>query len=84
MTLGTPVISTTCSGMPELLKDRYNALLVPPRDSRAIANAILNFSQMSSDEIAQITTNAQLLVKQRLLWEDQIHNYIRLYENSLN
>lgn len=84
MTLGVPVISTNCSGMPELLKDRYNALLVSPRDPQAIAKAILNFSQMSSNEIAQITTNAQSLVKQRLLWEDQIHNYIRLYENSLN
>lgn len=84
MTLCTPVISTTCSGMPELLEDRVNALLVPPRDPKAIANTILSFSQMPTEEIAQITANAQAMVKERLLWEDQIHNYIRLYENALN
>lgn len=84
MTLSTPIISTNCSGMPELLEDQVNALLVPPKDPKAIANAILNFSQMPADEIAQISANAQELVKDRLLWEDQIHNYIRLYENSLS
>lgn len=83
MTLGTPVISTTCSGMPELLQHKVNAFLVPPRDPKSIADAVQTFANTPSSEIDKITANAQALVKERLLWEDQIHNYIHLYQKSL-
>ncbi len=38
--LGVPVISTDVSGIPELVEDGVNGLLVPPRDSGALAAAI--------------------------------------------
>jgi glycosyltransferase involved in cell wall biosynthesis len=38
--LGVPVISTEVSGIPELVENGVNGLLVPPRDSQALAAAI--------------------------------------------
>lgn len=40
MAMNTPPISTTVSGIPELIKDGQSGLLVPPRDVQATAKAI--------------------------------------------
>ena len=41
LALGKPVVSTRLGGIPEILEDGRNGLLVPPRDSQALAKAIL-------------------------------------------
>jgi glycosyltransferase involved in cell wall biosynthesis len=40
MSMELPVISTSISGIPELVKDGVNGLLVKPKDSRSLAAAI--------------------------------------------
>jgi glycosyltransferase involved in cell wall biosynthesis len=40
MRLGLPVVSTTVSGIPELVVDGETGLLVPPRDAQALASAL--------------------------------------------
>jgi colanic acid/amylovoran biosynthesis glycosyltransferase len=40
MAMGLPVISTTVSGIPELIEDRKTGLLVPEKDEKALAEAI--------------------------------------------
>lgn len=37
---GKPIISTNVGGIPEIVKDRYDGILVPAGDSVALANAI--------------------------------------------
>lgn len=50
MLLGTPVITTNCGGMEELVEDGANGLVVPVRDPQAITEAILRFSQLTAEE----------------------------------
>jgi glycosyltransferase involved in cell wall biosynthesis len=40
MAAGTPVVSTTVSGIPELVENGVTGLLVPPADSPALADCI--------------------------------------------
>lgn len=40
MACGLPVVSTSISGVPELIKHNFNGLLVRPRDIKGIANAL--------------------------------------------
>ena len=40
MALGVPVVSTRLSGIPELVRDMETGLLVPPHDSKALADAL--------------------------------------------
>src|SRR5262245_11138681 len=40
MASGVPVIASNISGIPELVKDKVTGLLVPPRDSASLANAL--------------------------------------------
>ena len=84
MASNIPVIATSCSGMPELLKDKINSWLISPFAPSAIADGIIEIVNTPQDEIRKITTNAISLVEQKLIWEKQISNYIKLYQNALN
>ena len=41
MAAGKPIVATTAGGMPEVVKDGETGILVPPRDDRALADAIV-------------------------------------------
>ena len=41
MAAARPIVATTAGGIPEIVEDGVNGLLVPPRDAQALADAIL-------------------------------------------
>ena len=45
MATGKPVVSTTVAGIPELVANRETGLLAPPRDARALADAMEQFAR---------------------------------------
>jgi glycosyltransferase involved in cell wall biosynthesis len=45
MATGKPVVSTTVAGIPELVANRESGLLVPPRDARALGDAMEQFAR---------------------------------------
>lgn len=51
MAAGKPVVATTAGGMPEVVKDGETGILVPPRDDRALANAIIRL--LTDDTLRQ-------------------------------
>ena len=73
MAAGVPVVATKVGGIPEIAKDKEHALLVPPRDPAAMAQAIDVL--LSNPEAAhKLATSARTLAastyspKQRALW----------------
>lgn len=40
MSVGVPTIATNSGGVPELIEDRVNGVMVPPKDPKALADAI--------------------------------------------
>jgi L-malate glycosyltransferase len=51
-----PIIATTVGGIPDILMNGKQAFLVPPKDSRALAEAIKKFIQ--SDELRERVAQA--------------------------
>ncbi|RMH02152.1 MAG: colanic acid biosynthesis glycosyltransferase WcaL [Chloroflexi bacterium] len=58
MAVGIPVISTTVSGIPELVDDGQNGLLVPPEDAQALANSI-RYLLTHPEQAAKLGENAR-------------------------
>ena len=51
--VGIPVIATTVGGIHEIVKDKYNGLLVPPKDVEALCDAIKYFNESNYKDMAR-------------------------------
>jgi glycosyltransferase involved in cell wall biosynthesis len=68
MACGTPVIGTRVGGIPDVVTDRSNGLLVPPEDSDSLAAAILE--ALGNRELRQCLAEAGLRrVRQEHDWD---------------
>jgi glycosyltransferase involved in cell wall biosynthesis len=82
MAAGLPVVSTSVSGIPELIEDGRTGLLVPPNDPHAAAAAL---ERLLQDSVArrQVSTAAQRQLKERFeCWESTKAIHALLLEAS--
>jgi glycosyltransferase involved in cell wall biosynthesis len=62
LALGVPVVTTGVGGIPEVIKDGFNGVIVPPRSSQALAEAIN--SLLDDRELRwKLINNGQKIVK---------------------
>jgi len=66
MACGTPVVATRVGGIPEIVKDGENGLLVPPKDPDALADAII-----------YLLENEDVRKKMRKNAGEEVENYSR-------
>ena len=83
MALGTPVISTDCEGMKEVIKDGVNGWLIPIRDPKAIANKITEISKLPIEEINTITQNARNYIEKIHAKDQMVSEMIDFYNQVL-
>jgi colanic acid/amylovoran biosynthesis glycosyltransferase len=77
MARGIPVISTRLSGIPEIIEDGVDGLLVPPNDSAALARAIASLA--ADDLLAETIRQAgRSTVTTRFRIERTVDDFIRL------
>ena len=82
MAAGLPVVTTPISGIPELIHDGVNGLLVPPEDARALANAFLrllddkglatDLSRNAQDTIAERFNGDKLAIHMANLFRERM------------
>lgn len=79
--LGVPVIGTAVGGIPDVIEDGVNGLLVAPKDPEAIALAVreLLFDQVLS---ARLAANARETVK-KFEWRNIIRQFDAIYRRTL-
>jgi glycosyltransferase involved in cell wall biosynthesis len=81
MTCGVPVISTAVGGIPEIITDGYNGILVQPGDHYALAEKILLL--MASPEIcSRMVSNAGDGRLDRFSIGSTVHQLEHLYEDE--
>lgn len=82
MASGVPVVSTCVGGVPFIVNDGRTALLVPPNDPDAMAQAILRFGQ--DPEFAGQVSAAALAEVQRYRWSAVRQQLRAAYEDAMN
>ncbi len=80
MALGTPVISTDCGGMQELITHEKEGWIVPTRDAEAMAHQLIEFSQLPKEKIEEVKSAARKKVEQQHNELQMVEGMLELYE----
>lgn len=78
---GKPVIATAVGDIPDILTDGETGFLVPPKDSNALANAVIKLLK-DEDLKRRMGTNA-LIKAQELSWDNIAKKYLEVYEKVI-
>jgi glycosyltransferase involved in cell wall biosynthesis len=81
--LKVPIIATNVGGIPELITDNENGILVPPNSPELLQNAINKL--LLDDKTAKRLSDAGYeFVMNNLTWEVLLPKYVKFYENLVN
>jgi glycosyltransferase involved in cell wall biosynthesis len=82
MACGRPLVATNVGGIPEIVKDGYNGLLVPPKDAIALAAAI-NRLQRDPGLRDRLGRQAREFAVEQLGWDATAEALERTYERAI-
>lgn len=82
MASGRPVIGSNIGGIPQLIESGVNGLLVPPGDSKALADAIEKI--LTNPQLAEKFAAQSLEKSKNFTWEVQIEKYRNLFRKTLS
>lgn len=83
MALGLPVLSTNCGGVPELIEDGVEGWLVPVRNPQAMADVVVNFTELPMEKIEEVRIAARKKVELQHSEEEMIKGMEELYYEVL-
>lgn len=79
---GMPVITTETCGMPDVVENNFNGLLIPPADATALEQAIVRLA--NSEELRSSLGAAGRGTMRRYTWEESARRLEALYLKVLN
>ena len=81
--LNIPVVAANVGGIPELITDNYNGLLVPPENPDKLADGV-NELLSNTEKAKKIANNGNDFVRKNMTWDVILPKYIQFYENLVN
>jgi len=78
---GVPVVCSNSGGVPEVFQDGLNALLYPPGDDEAMAQAVIRL--LRNKELAKTISANAVQTANRFTWETTARQTIHVYEELL-
>lgn len=80
--LGTPVVATLAGGIPEIVDDGVDGVLVPPSDSGAVARAIVDLLNDPNRRLRMAGVGREKILN-RFRFEDMVRSYETIYEKAI-
>jgi len=81
MASGTPVVTTDCKGNRDYTINGYNALVVPPGDPKAVAEAIINL--LTNDKLREKLIEGGLETAKQWTWERVVDKFEEAFKHFL-
>ena len=82
MAAGKPVVATAAGGVPEIIEDGVNGLLIPCKDSKVMASAIIHILS-SRDKAKQMGLAARQRVAEQFTIQNQVAAVQTIYDSIL-
>lgn len=82
MSMGKPLVGTSVGGIPQIIKNRETGILVPPKEPKKIAEAII-FLLNERDERILMGKKARQRVEERFSWDIIAEETSKIYEKVL-
>jgi len=76
---GTPIIASKVAGIPDIIQEGYNGLIVPPKDVELLAAAIQKLAY-TPDIQKKMSAHARQTVSQEFSWKSIAKEVLRVYE----
>jgi glycosyltransferase involved in cell wall biosynthesis len=73
-----PVVGTTVGGIPEIVYDGFNGLLVPPKDSNKLAEAIINLLK-NKEKRLNMGLKAREIIINKFSWNKIVEEVEKIY-----
>jgi glycosyltransferase involved in cell wall biosynthesis len=83
MAAGRPLVATDVGGLPELVRPGVNGVLVPEKDPRALADAILELAR-DSELRDRLGAEGRREIREERSWEAAGRRYVELYDAVSN
>ncbi len=83
MSYGLPCVASNVGGVPSLIKDGQNGLLIPPKDSRSLALALDKLERDAALR-KQLGDAARKTIENEFCWAHRAKEIIALYRNVVN
>ena len=80
---GKPVIGSHVGGIPSVIRDGYNGLLIPPNDPRTLASKLSELLDRDGHRLIEMGKNGRVLAE-TLDWSLVARNTEKLYESVLS
>jgi glycosyltransferase involved in cell wall biosynthesis len=81
MAAGLPVVATSVGGIPEIIQDEENGLLVPPQNSHALAEAVIRLLE-DSDLAKRLATAGQERMRTQFGFDRLLEALHQLYSEA--
>ena len=81
--LGTPVVATRVGGIPEIISDQVDGVLVPPADSTALASAIVGLLE-DSERRRKMAGAGREKIQSKFSFEDMVRSYEDVYVRTMS
>jgi glycogen(starch) synthase len=81
MAFGKAIVATRVGGVPEILTEGENALLVPPDDAAAMATAMTTLLQNTGLRTAMETANQRKVLD--FTWDKVCQQYLSVYQQAI-
>lgn len=82
MALGTPIISTDCGGIREVVNENTNGFIIPIRNPEAMALSIQKVVALDESTYTKVVNNARISIEKNHTESKMIQDMILLYQKS--
>jgi glycosyltransferase involved in cell wall biosynthesis len=82
MAAGKPIVATNVGGIPEVVKDKRNGLLVEVNDEEKLAEAIQYFLE-NPDIASKVGKYNKKYVNERFSWEKNARETVEIYRSLI-